>query len=85
MLYMICYDLRKPIQNYPDLYRVLEEDFNAVRVLQSQWVFRRINTNAAGLRDYFKKFLDSDDRLLIVSLDSSDWAGWNLIFKLSEF
>lgn len=84
MKYMICYDLQKPIQDYPALYKVLLENFNAKRVLESQWVFRRINTNAAGLRDYFKKFLDGDDRLLIVSLDNSEWAGWNLIAKISE-
>ena len=84
MKYMICYDLQKPIQNYPTLYKVLSENFNAKRVLESQWVFRRINTNAAGLRDYFKNFLDSDDRILIVSLENSEWAGWNLITKISE-
>ena len=84
MKYMICYDLQKPIQNYPTLYKVLSENFNAKRVLESQWVFRRINTNAAGLRDYFKNFLDSDDRILIVSLENSEWAGWNLIAKISE-
>lgn len=84
MKYIICYDLYKPAQNYEALYKTLRENFGATRVLYSQWVFRRINTNAAGLRDYFKKFLDSDDRLLIVSLDSSDWAGWNLMAKISE-
>lgn len=26
----------------------------------------------------------SNDRLLIVSLDNSEWAGWNLIAKISE-
>lgn len=84
MKYMICYDLQRPIQDYPTLYRVLIENFNAKRVLESQWVFRRINTNAAGLRDYFKNFLDSNDRLLIVSLDNFEWAGWNLVSKISE-
>ena len=84
MKYMICYDLHQPIQNYTTLYKVLRDDFGATRVLQSQWVFRRINTDAVGLRDYFTKFLDRDDRLLIVSLESSDWAGWNLIAKISK-
>ena len=81
---MVCYDLQRPIQDYQALYKVLLENFNAKPVLESQWVFRRINTNAAGLRDYFIKFLDSNDRLLIVSLDNSEWAGWNLITKISE-
>ena len=79
MKYMINYDLRAPGRDYQSLYDELE-DFKARRVLESQWVFNRYNTNARSLRDYFWQFLDSNDRLLIAALDSSDWAGRNLMF-----
>ena len=83
MRYMISYDLIKPGRNYQALYDELEK-FNAKRVLESQWVFRRVKITAAGRRDYFTKFIDSNDRILVVSIDSDDWAGRNLIYKISD-
>lgn len=46
--------------------------FNAVRVLESTWCFRRLNTSASGLRDHFKKFVDADDGVMISEVSS--WA-----------
>ena len=68
-LYFLTYDLRKS-RNYQPLYDELKK-FNAVRVLESTWCFNRTNTNAKGLRDYFKKYIDSDDALII-----SEVTGW---------
>ena len=82
MKYLLSYDLNKPGQNYQKLWTELAE-FDAKRILESQWAFRRINTSAAGLRDHFKQFIDNNDRLLVVSLDSDDWAGWRLMHKIS--
>ena len=83
MKYLISYDLISPGQDYSAIYEKLNE-FKAKKVLESQWVFRRINTNAENLRDYFRKFIDENDRLLIVCLDNNNWSGWNLINKISE-
>jgi len=49
--------------------------YNAVRVLKSTWCFNRLNTTAGGLRDYFKKFIDTDDGLLVD--ESSNWGTYN--------
>lgn len=54
MRYMISYDLRNPGRNYQTLYDELES-FKAKPVLESQWVFRRYNITAQGLRDYFRQ------------------------------
>lgn len=72
-LYFITYDLRKE-RDYQKLYDELK-NFEAVQVLESTWCFKRVNTSANGLRDYFKRFIDSNDGLLIV--ESSDWATFN--------
>jgi hypothetical protein len=72
-LYFLTYDLRAR-KNYQKLYDELSK-FNAVRILESTWCFNRVNTSARGLRDYFKKFIDSDDGLLIS--ESDDWATFN--------
>ena len=84
MRYTLIYDLISPGQNYQRLWNELAS-FGAKRVLQSQWIFRRVRTTAAGLRDHFKQFVDSNDRLLVTCLDSDDWAGWNLRTRISEF
>ncbi|MDD4720624.1 MAG: hypothetical protein PHQ88_07190 [Bacteroides sp.] len=79
-LYFISYDLRNG-RDYQKLYDVLEE-FNAVRMLESCWCFKHINTTSIGLTEYFKKFIDRDDGLLISQVAEIEnvpqWAGRNL-------
>lgn len=69
-LYLLSYDLRKQ-RDYQTLWAELKK-FNAVRVLESDWCFERINTDAKGLREHFKKFIDADDGLFIGEV--ADWA-----------
>ena len=76
-LYFLDYDLRKK-RDYQTLYDELAK-FNAVRVLESTWCFKRFNTTTAGLRDYFKKFVDSDDGLCVTEVDEAKWATYNAL------
>lgn len=75
-LYILTYDLRK-VRNYQTLWDELE-NFNAVRILESDWCFRRINTTAVGLRDYFKNFIDADDGLFVAEMSETEWASWKV-------
>ena len=54
-LFLLSYDLRND-RDYQTLYDKLAE-FKAVRVLESSWCFKRFNTDAKGLRDFFSKFI----------------------------
>lgn len=72
-LYFLSYDLRNQ-RDYQSLYDELEE-FKAVRILESLWCFKRINTTAGKLRDYFKKFIDSDDGLSVSEV--VNWGTFN--------
>ena len=72
-LYYLDYDLRKA-KDYQKLYDELGK-FGAVRILKSQWCFKRINTTAGGLRDHFKQFIDPDDGLSVAEV--ADWGTWN--------
>lgn len=69
-LYFLTYDLRKS-RNYQAIYDELES-FNALRILESTWCFKRINTSAKGLRDHFSQYVDSDDGLIVSEV--TDWA-----------
>lgn len=62
-MFFLTYDLRKK-RDYQKLCDELAK-FKAVRVLESTRCFNRVNTTSAGLRDYFKKFTDDDDGLLL--------------------
>ena len=74
-VYSLTYDLRGQ-RDYGTLYAELES-FSAVRVLESTWCFKRVNTSAKGLRDYFKKFVDSDDGLMVSEV--ADWSSLNAL------
>lgn len=80
-LYTLTYDLVNN-KNYPRIYEELK-DFNAVRVTESQWCFKRFNTTAKGLRNHFAKLVDDDDRVMVVQVANIEgvpqWAGNNLI------
>ena len=69
-LYFLTYDLREE-SDYDSLYKELEA-FKAIRILESTWCFRRFNTNAEELCNHFKKFIDSDDGLIVSQV--TDWA-----------
>jgi len=69
-LYILSYDLRKQ-RDYKTLYDELTK-LNAISVLESDWCFKRINTNAKDLRDHFKKFIDDADGLFVAEITA--WA-----------
>jgi hypothetical protein len=73
-LYFMEYDLRKQ-KNYQALYDELAR-FKAIRVLESLWCFNRFETNAGGLRDHFRQFIDSDDGIIVSEV--SDWASFGV-------
>ena len=72
-LYFITYDLRNS-KNYQALYDELES-FSAIRILESTWCFKRVNTSCKGLRSHFKQFIDGDDGLMISEV--TNWASTN--------
>jgi hypothetical protein len=80
MRYTISYDLNSPGKDYQRLYDALA-GLSARRILLSEWVTKRYNTSAASLRNYLWQFMDANDRLIVTCLDSTDWAGMNLLFN----
>lgn len=74
-LFFLSYDLRGE-RDYQTLYDELEK-FHAVRILESEWCFKRFNIDAKGLRDYFKQFIDEDDGLCVSEV--TDWASYKAL------
>jgi len=71
-LFFLSYDLREE-SDYETLYDELK-NFNAVRILESIWCFKRTGTSAKELRMYFKNFIDSDDGLIVSEV--KDWSSY---------
>ena len=69
---LISYDLDKPGQDYSRLIKALE-GIGAERILYSGWILRRDNT-PVQIRDYLKRFIDTNDMLLVVALTGE--AAW---------
>ena len=76
VLYFLSYDLIKT-KDYQKIYDELSK-FKAKRVLESVWGFKYEAGKSGDLRDHFIKFIDKDDRLLVIQ--SNGWGSWNLLF-----
>lgn len=75
-LYFVSYDLVKT----KDYQKIIDElkRYGARRMLESDWCFKRLNSGeAVAFRDHFRKFIDSDDRLVVAEITS--WAGFNML------
>jgi hypothetical protein len=67
MRYLISYDLVAPGKDYEDLWNALRE-IKAVRILESEWLTRRINTTPLGLAKYCLQHMDANDRIFVTEV-----------------
>lgn len=74
-LYFVSYDLRTPGRDYSELYAKLES-LGAKRILESEWALKG-TYSVTDLRDELKKYLDSNDRLMVAKV--TGWASFNTI------
>ena len=79
MKYSVSYDLNAPGQSYDRIIGELER-LGGKRIMYSHWVVNRTNTSAGGLRDHFQGFIDANDRIMVIELDGTNWASYNLMF-----
>jgi hypothetical protein len=73
--FLISYDLRQPHKDYTSLHRHLENDYSSSkRPLASLWILKS-TLDHTGVRDSIKRFIDQDDKLLVVDItgDASAW------------
>jgi hypothetical protein len=74
MKLLITYDLN-PEHEYPRLWAALRA-MGACKPLESAWVVD-VQFTAAQMRDHLKKFIDEQDRMVVVSL-AGGWASIGL-------
>lgn len=86
--YIVIYDLRAPGRNYESLYQAIKNYGTWGKISQSAWAIVS-SKNSVEIRDDLMKYLDRNDRLMIVksgldaawvnAMASKDWLQENLI------
>ena len=71
-LFSVSYDLLAPGKDYQALYVRLRA-LGAARVLYSQWMLKGAYT-AAELRDDLRRYIDANDRLLVINVTTGAMA-----------
>lgn len=86
--YIIIYDLRTPGRNYSSLYQAIKDYGTWGKISESAWAVVS-SQNSVEIRDNLMKYLDSNDRLMVVrsgqdaawvnAMASKDWLQENLV------
>jgi hypothetical protein len=82
-VYWVGYDLlnKATFGDYEKLIAELEK-FKAQRILYSDWVLRHTATSEA-LRDHFRQFIHSADRILVAEI-TANWASLNILADINK-
>lgn len=75
MIYAITYDLTKPGQNYPDLYRKIQSLGQTNHALQNLWLLST-NYSLAAVRDEIRKVIDSNDSVFVLQIYKGTYSAW---------
>jgi hypothetical protein len=74
--YLISYDLKQPVRDYPRISKAIMAYGYYCKVLESTWIIRTQQT-AAQVRDNLQRHVDANDRIAVVGL-TGEWASYNL-------
>lgn len=80
--YIISYDLCQPGRDYNALYCALKGFHNWGRLTESTWAVISQKT-AVEIRDYLLRYIDSNDRLIVVKGGQS--AAWNKMLANNQW
>lgn len=74
---LITYDLKKPGQNYNELYEAIKNSGEWQHPLESTWVVKVGSwVSANDVFNQLRPYIDDGDFLLIVDITDQDRQGW---------
>ncbi len=74
MLYLVCYELKRPNQDYDSLYAAIEGIGNNIHATTSHW-FVQTSLSAAQIYGRLKPHIDDNDYIFVTSV-GHDRQGW---------
>ena len=72
--YCISYDLNENHKDYDGLISAIK-DYNYIKALYSTW-FVKSTSSATDIYNHLQPFIDNDDRLFVVEIDTPNRQGW---------
>ncbi len=83
---MISYDLigNEGYEDYKVLIDYIKLFPSATRVLKSQWLIETAKTPAI-IRDEISRYIDSDDKILVLDITNSSWASLRISSDAASF
>lgn len=80
--FIVSYDLCQPNRDYNELYAALKRFPNWGKLTESTWAVVS-NATVVEIRDYLMRYIDSDDRLIVVKGGQS--AAWNRLMAKNQW
>lgn len=80
--YIVSYDLCQPGRDYNALYDALKSFSNWGKLTESTWAVIS-EYNCVDIRDYLMKFIDDNDRLIVIQ--SGKHAAWNRLLANNQW
>ena len=75
--FLVTYDLKRPGQNYSDLYDAIKSEGDWQHPLESIWAVKTGTSVSAGtLYKRLRPLIDENDSLFIVEITDQDRQGW---------
>ena len=75
-LYMVKYDLKRPLQDYPRLYASIKACGMAWHAMSNMWFVISSEMSAYKIADRVRLSVDADDKVFVSRLSSdSAWCG----------
>ena len=75
--FLVTYDLKRPGQNYSDLYDAIKSEGDWQHPLESTWVVKTDNLVLANtIYEHLRPCIDENDSLFIVEITAQDRQGW---------
>ena len=75
--YLITYDIKKPGQNYSELYTAIKNEGDWQHPLESTWVVKVGSfTTANNIYERLRPKIDQNDFLFVVEITKQDRQGW---------
>lgn len=81
---MVSYDLVTPGRDYADLYDALKAYGTWARPVESVWLIETDDTTG-DVRDELLQHVDANDKLIVLLVDDSEWATYNLSAKVGKW
>ncbi len=81
---LVGYDLKKPGQNYDDLYKALKSTGNWCHLLDSTWIVKT-DLSASKTCQQLVKFIDANDDLFVVDITGRARSSYGLSDEITTW